>query len=84
VILYLDASALVKRYVMEAGSKDVISLTAAAAAVATSLVSRAEVAAALARLFDLASSIRMVAHERSVDSHASGQTSRGFPPAKRW
>jgi len=49
VILYLDASALVKRYVKERGSQDVIALTAAAGAVATSLVSRAEVAAALAR-----------------------------------
>jgi len=49
VILYPDASALVKRYVKERGSQDVIALTAAAGAVATSLVSRAEVAAALAR-----------------------------------
>jgi predicted nucleic acid-binding protein len=49
VILYLDASALVKRYVTEPGSKEVIARTAAAAAVATSLVSRAEVAAAFAR-----------------------------------
>jgi len=49
VILYLDASALVKRYVKERGSQDVMALTTAAGAVATSLVSRAEVAAALAR-----------------------------------
>ena len=49
MILYLDASALVKRYVKERGSQEVIALTAAAGAVATSLVSRAEVAAALAR-----------------------------------
>ena len=49
MILYPDASALVKRYVKERGSQDVIALTAAAGAVATSLVSRAEVAAALAR-----------------------------------
>ena len=49
MILYLDASALVKRYVTERGSEEVIALTAAAAAVATSLISRAEVAAALAR-----------------------------------
>ena len=49
MILYVDASALVKRYVTERGSKEVIALTAAAEAVATSLVSRAEVAAALAR-----------------------------------
>ena len=49
MILYLDASALVKRYVSEQGTKEVLTLTAAAEAVATSLVSRAEVAAALAR-----------------------------------
>jgi uncharacterized protein len=49
VILYLDASALVKRYVKERGSQEVIALTVAAGAVATALVSRAEVGAALAR-----------------------------------
>jgi predicted nucleic acid-binding protein len=49
VILYLDASALVKRYVAEPGSQEVVAVTAEAAAVATSLVSRAEVAAAFAR-----------------------------------
>jgi predicted nucleic acid-binding protein len=49
VIPYLDASALVKRYVTEAGSDEVIELTAKAPAVATALISRAEVAAALAR-----------------------------------
>lgn len=49
MILYLDASALVKRYVKERGTQEVIALSAAASAVATSLVSRAEVAAGLAR-----------------------------------
>lgn len=49
MIVYADASALVKRYVMEAGSNEVIGLTSAAVAVATALVSRAEVAAAFAR-----------------------------------
>ena len=49
MILYLDASALDKRYVTELGTKEVLTLTAAAEAVATSIVSRAEVAAALAR-----------------------------------
>lgn len=47
--VYVDASALVKRYVTEAGSKEVIALIDAASAVATALVSRAEVAAAFAR-----------------------------------
>ena len=49
MILYLDASALVKRYVEERGSKAVIALIADAELVATSLISRAEVAAAFAR-----------------------------------
>lgn len=47
--LYLDSSALVKRYVAEAGSRDVRSAVAEAAYNSTSLISRAEVSAALAR-----------------------------------
>jgi uncharacterized protein len=49
VILYADASALVKRYVAEHGSAEVIALTSDAEAVATAIISRAEVSAALAR-----------------------------------
>ena len=49
MIVYADASALVKRYVTEAGSAAVITLTTGAEGVATALVTRAEVAAALAR-----------------------------------
>lgn len=49
MIVYLDASALVKRYVAEAGSSEVGALTDAASALGTSIVSRAEVSAALAR-----------------------------------
>ena len=49
MIVYLDASALVKRYVVEAGSSDVASLIDAARATATAVISRAEVGAALAR-----------------------------------
>lgn len=49
MILYLDASALVKRYVAERGSIETQELTAEAEAVATSIISRAEVAAALAK-----------------------------------
>ena len=49
MIAYLDASALVKRYVAERGSDETLELTAAADVVATSLISRAEVAAALAK-----------------------------------
>lgn len=49
MILYLDASALVKRYVTEAGSAEVSAAVSQAAATGTALVSRAEVAAALAK-----------------------------------
>jgi hypothetical protein len=49
VIVYLDASALVKRYVTERGSRETGELSAKAEVVATSLVSRAEVATVLAK-----------------------------------
>ncbi len=49
MILYLDASALVKRYVTEAGSAEVSAAVSQAAATGTALVSRAEVATALAK-----------------------------------
>lgn len=48
-LLYLDSSALVKRYVRESESDAVIARMDDAVAVATSLVTRAEVAAALAQ-----------------------------------
>ncbi len=49
MILYLDASALVKRYVAEVGSAQVSQAIAEASIVGTALITRAEVAAALAR-----------------------------------
>lgn len=49
MIAYFDASALVKRHVDERGSRETIDFAARAEVVATSLVSRAEVAAALAK-----------------------------------
>jgi predicted nucleic acid-binding protein len=49
VILYLDASALVKRYVAEVGSEEVARLIATTDLVGTSLISRAETSAALAK-----------------------------------
>jgi predicted nucleic acid-binding protein len=49
VIAYFDASALVKRHVDERGSRETLEFAARAEVVATSLVSRAEVAAALAK-----------------------------------
>ncbi len=49
MIVYLDASALVKRYVAEVGSTEVDQLLARADVVGTVAISRAEVAAALAK-----------------------------------
>ena len=49
MIVYLDASALVKRYVAEAGSAEVDVLIARADVIGTSVISHAEVAAALAK-----------------------------------
>lgn len=49
MILYLDASALVKRYVREPGSEEVNAWIDAAEMVVTGLITRVEVAAAIAR-----------------------------------
>jgi len=49
MILYLDASALVKRYVLEAGTAGVETLLATADVAGTSLISRAEVSAAICK-----------------------------------
>lgn len=49
MILYLDASALVKRYVAEVGSKEIRQLIDESDVIGTGLVSRAEVSAALAK-----------------------------------
>ena len=49
MILYLDASALVKRYVAELGSPEVSAAISRAQVTGTALISRAEVEAALAK-----------------------------------
>ena len=49
MIAYFDASALVKRYLVERGSRETIALTAESEMIATSVVTRAEVAAAFAK-----------------------------------
>jgi uncharacterized protein len=49
VILYLDASALVKQYVSEPGAAEVSAALRLASSVGTALIGRAEVVAALAR-----------------------------------
>ncbi len=53
MIVYLDASAVVKRYVDEHGSAETAALIAEADTVVTSVISRTEVEAALARAVKL-------------------------------
>ena len=77
MIIYLDASALVKRYVAERGSKEVIELTAAAEIVATSLISRAEVAAAFAR------AVRLGVLDHDGGRRAQRRFSREWPDLAR-
>lgn len=62
MIVYLDASASVKRYVAETGSAEVEALIRSAQATGTGVVSRAEVAAALAR----AARMRVVTREAAA------------------
>ena len=49
MVLYLDTSALLKRYVAEPESEDVIAKMDEATAITTALITRTEVAAALGR-----------------------------------
>lgn len=77
MIVYLDASALVKRSVAERGSKEVIELTAAAEIVATSLISRAEVAAAFAR------AVRLGVLDHDGGRRAQRKFSREWPDLAR-
>jgi len=49
MIVYIDASALVKRYVAEAGSTEVGGLIGAAKVIGTAVITRVEVAAAFAK-----------------------------------
>jgi uncharacterized protein len=67
VIAYFDASALVKRYLVERGSQETIALTAESEMIATSIVTRAEIAAAFAK----AARIGVVTHERARSAQRS-------------
>ena len=77
MIVYADASALVKRYVTEAGSNEVIALTSTAMAVGTAVVSRTEVAAALAR------AVRMGVVDDEGGRRAQRRFSREWPDFAR-
>lgn len=64
MILYLDASALVKRYVAEAGSPETNALIAAASVVGTAAISRAEVSSAFAK----ACRMRLLSREEAASA----------------
>jgi len=64
MIVYLDPSALVKRYVAETGSAEVVELIGKAEAVGTVVISRAEVVAALAK----ASRIQVLLRDEAVSA----------------
>lgn len=49
MILYLDSSAIVKRYIQEAGSSELNSLIVESQGIGTNIISRAEVAAGIMR-----------------------------------
>jgi predicted nucleic acid-binding protein len=72
VIAYFDASALVKRHVDERGSDETLAFAARAEVVATSLISRAEVAAALAK----------AVRAKLLDEDEARKAQRAF--AKQW
>ena len=58
MILYLDSSALVKQYVAERGSADVSDAIAGAQVIGTAMISRPEVAAALAKAVRMGALVR--------------------------
>jgi uncharacterized protein len=64
VIAYLDASAVVERYLVERASRETIALTAESEIIATSMVTRADVAAAFAK----ATRIGIVTQARARDA----------------
>lgn len=83
MIAYLDASALVKRHVDERGSRETLEFTARAEVVATSLISRAEVAAALAKAVRAKLLEEDEAREAQRAFAANGPTSPESPSRRR-
>ena len=71
--VYADTSALVKRYIVEPGSRGVIEMTATATLVATAVVTRAEVAAAFAR------AVRMGVVDPAAAKQAQNRFLRDWP-----
>lgn len=61
MIVYLDSTALVKRYIAEVGSTEVAQLIENAAVVGTTVISRAEISGALAK----AARLGLLPHEQA-------------------
>jgi predicted nucleic acid-binding protein len=68
IYLYLDASALVKRYIAEVGSEQVRGWITSADKVVTGLITRVEVAAANAR----AQRMKIIIRDKSKLSSSAG------------
>ncbi|HZV46147.1 MAG TPA: type II toxin-antitoxin system VapC family toxin [Thermodesulfovibrionales bacterium] len=64
MIVYLDASALVKRYVAETGSQTVTSLITKANTIGTAAISRAEVSSALGK----ATRMKVLSHAEAASA----------------
>ena len=73
MIVYADASMLVKRYVAEAGSREVEALLASATAAGTAVITRAEVSAALSK------AARLGALTRAASEAALGVFRKHWP-----
>ena len=74
MIVYLDASALVKRYVHERGSDEVAGLVAESDAVGTAATSAAEVTAAIAR----AARMALISREEAESAREALQSDWDF------
>lgn len=74
MILYLDASAVVKLYVRETGSREVKKLARESAALATSVVAYAETRAAFARLMREGVTVEKRHHERLQQFNADWES----------
>lgn len=73
MILYLDSSALVKRYVLETGSQAVVQAMTQATVAGAAVITRAEVAAAFAK------AVRMAALTRDEAQTCLEQFRRDWP-----
>jgi predicted nucleic acid-binding protein len=74
-IIYLDTSALLKRYIQEAGAEEVRQLLERADEVATGLITRVETASAVARLVRSHAITEEEGEESGMNSPRTGRSS---------